>query len=226
MSGWAQRNAEAAEDAMQAHADEVVENDRLRKRIAELEADAKRWKDAFTTSQTHLDVVAEKLIPLLPGGWKHDWAGDVADGISERITGLEAERDKMRAEHDADIEALQSSCDALLNEAAGMREALKPFAHFIDQWDRKPLRGIDDHVYGIHPGTELEATISRTSCRAAKAALTAPATSAALERVRREAQADLLKELIDECATVFAGDLPHITRSTLVDRAAELRGGK
>lgn len=197
------------------------------KRIAELEADAKRWKDAFTTSQTHLDVVAEKLIPLLPGGWKHDWAGDVADGISERITGLEAERDKMRAEHDADIEALQSSCDALLNEAAGMREALKPFAHFIDQWDRKPLRGTDDHFYGIHPGTEWEATISRTHCRAAKAALTTPATDAALERVRREAQAEAFEEA-RRMAACLSSSVIEMELGFKRDsaRAAALRGGE
>lgn len=38
-------------------------------------------------------------------------------------------------------------------------EALNPIVQFIDQFDRKPLVKIDDQFYGIHTGTEFEASL-------------------------------------------------------------------
>lgn len=52
-------------------------------------------------------------------------------------------------------------------EAAAMREALHPFAEFATMWDAKPLRGTADAFYGIHHGTEWEATLKVSDCRKA-----------------------------------------------------------
>jgi len=49
--------------------------------------------------------------------------------------------------------------------------ALEPFAKFAEKWDEKPLSRMADELYGIHVGTEWEATISLSDCRRAKAAL-------------------------------------------------------
>jgi hypothetical protein len=38
-------------------------------------------------------------------------------------------------------------------------EALKPFIHFIEQWDRAPLGKIANEFYGIHNGTKFEAKL-------------------------------------------------------------------
>lgn len=53
----------------------------------------------------------------------------------------------------------------------GLREALKPFAHFARQWDRQPMRGYDEQFYGIHTGTEYAADLSVPDMRSALAAL-------------------------------------------------------
>jgi hypothetical protein len=50
-------------------------------------------------------------------------------------------------------------------------EALKPFALFAEKYDAKPLRQLDDRIYGIHAGTEWEAELSVSDCRKARAAL-------------------------------------------------------
>lgn len=52
--------------------------------------------------------------------------------------------------------------DEMLNShdaAPDMVEAMKPLVDFIEAFERKPLGQIDDEFYGIHAGTEWEASI-------------------------------------------------------------------
>ena len=57
---------------------------------------------------------------------------------------------------------------ALVDDLA---ERLKPFAEFARAFDAKPIRGLDDRLYGIHTGTEWEGELKLSDCRAARAAL-------------------------------------------------------
>lgn len=77
---------------------------------------------------------------------------------------------------DASIELtqIQDALDAKDREIARLRDALKPFAFFAEQWERRPLRGIADELYGIHAGTEFEAGIRLADCRKAREALANP----------------------------------------------------
>lgn len=52
-----------------------------------------------------------------------------------------------------------------------MREALEPFAAFIDAFDAKPLSGIDNDLYRIHGGTEYEGVIRLSDFRKARSAI-------------------------------------------------------
>jgi hypothetical protein len=61
--------------------------------------------------------------------------------------------------------------EALEAENARLREALEPFAHFADQWNKQPLRGIADTVYVIHLDTEYEAAFRLSDCQIARRAL-------------------------------------------------------
>ena len=49
-------------------------------------------------------------------------------------------------------------------------EALAPFAFFADQFERKPLYKVANEFYGIHFGTEWEASLSHSQTRAARSA--------------------------------------------------------
>ena len=50
--------------------------------------------------------------------------------------------------------------------------ALRPFAAFIDAYERKPVKW-DDEFIAIHVGTEFEATLKLSDLREARAALRA-----------------------------------------------------
>ena len=52
-------------------------------------------------------------------------------------------------------------------------EALKPLVAFITQFDRKPLGQIADEFYGIHTGTEWEASLRLSDLRKLREALSA-----------------------------------------------------
>jgi hypothetical protein len=70
-------------------------------------------------------------------------------------------------------EALHAEIDRLRGINAELLDALKPFAHFADQWDKNPLRGIaHDRTYVIHDG-EDEGVFSLNDCYAARAAIAA-----------------------------------------------------
>jgi len=56
-------------------------------------------------------------------------------------------------------------------------EALTPFATFWRQWQRQPMRGMDDVVYAIHTGTEYEAELRRSDCERADRVLRALAST-------------------------------------------------
>lgn len=59
----------------------------------------------------------------------------------------------------------------LLTVTREMAEALRPFAHFWQQWERSPIGKLGDEFYGIHVGTAHEAVLSRSDCRRAAEAL-------------------------------------------------------
>jgi hypothetical protein len=52
-----------------------------------------------------------------------------------------------------------------------LREAAKPIADFITAFDAKPLRQVNDEFYGIHAGSEWEASIRLSHFRALKKAV-------------------------------------------------------
>ena len=54
---------------------------------------------------------------------------------------------------------------ALLREAG---EALRPMAVFAQMLDTKPLKHMDDEFYGIHVGTEFEASLRTSDFRSAR----------------------------------------------------------
>lgn len=60
---------------------------------------------------------------------------------------------------------------SLIEENERLREALKPFAQFVERFDNKPLRTLDDELYAIHVGTEWEASIRLSDFRKALNAL-------------------------------------------------------
>ena len=173
MDNWAQRHAEAAEDAMQAHADEVAENERLRKRIAELEAESRRTQE-----------LCDKAI---------ERANELED--------VDAERDRLLAANVSLREALE--------KAKGM------------------MRAVDSNDDDYAPPLGFYAV-----CIAIDAALAQPATTEALERVRKEAKADVSDELADH----FNSRAFHVggtaekafleAEETCRAKAAELRGGE
>lgn len=47
----------------------------------------------------------------------------------------------------------------LLKALEAARGPLQHIAHFAAQWERKPLKHTHDEFYGIHSGTEFEATL-------------------------------------------------------------------
>jgi hypothetical protein len=53
--------------------------------------------------------------------------------------------------------------------AKAIRKTLEPFAHFWRQWQRQPMRGLDDEFYCIHTGSEFEASLRRSDCERAAA---------------------------------------------------------
>jgi hypothetical protein len=62
----------------------------------------------------------------------------------------------------------RQSAEAQLSLAV---EALRPFAEFSAALKAKPLRGVDDEFYGIHTGTEWEASLRFSQIHAAAAFL-------------------------------------------------------
>ena len=66
---------------------------------------------------------------------------------------------------------MPNTYDELLASHERLEKALMPFAHFATMFAAKPLGGMSNTIYGIHAGTQWEATISRTDCKAALEAL-------------------------------------------------------
>jgi hypothetical protein len=86
---------------------------------------------------------------------------------ADEIEALRAENARLRTAFDAgviDYAVLKAENDRL-------REALKPFVDFIDAFDAKPLRSLDDKFYGIHSGTRWQAELRFSDFRRARAAL-------------------------------------------------------
>ena len=57
---------------------------------------------------------------------------------------------------------------------AALEAALRPFAKFAEAFDAKPIARLDDEFYAIHTGTQWEASLRLSDCRAARAALAPP----------------------------------------------------
>ena len=49
--------------------------------------------------------------------------------------------------------------------------ALEPFAHFFEQFSKKPISQLDDEFYMIHAGTEWEASLRLSDMKLAAEAL-------------------------------------------------------
>lgn len=68
-----------------------------------------------------------------------------------------------------DLSAENTRLRALVGEA---KEVLKPVVVFIKAFDAKPISQVGDGFYGIHAGTEFEATLHLSDLRAASSLLT------------------------------------------------------
>jgi len=75
--------------------------------------------------------------------------------------------------HIQELRNLSRAYLALVKERERLVSALQPFAHFWRQWERLPIRRLDDELYGIHVGTKYEASLRRSDCAEASAALDA-----------------------------------------------------
>lgn len=108
------------------------------------------------------------------------WDDDVEDGVPRCAVCVSPDALATASVMRARIAALEA-------QVAALAGALRPFAQFIDQWEQKPLAGMADEFYAIHTGTEWEASLRRSDCLTARAALTADATHLAqLDAARRE----------------------------------------
>lgn len=67
------------------------------------------------------------------------------------------------------------SVELLRERIKDLEAALEPFALFAKKWDEKPIRGLDDVIYGIHAGTEWAAELRLSDCHNAGAVLTGEA---------------------------------------------------
>ena len=92
--------------------------------------------------------------------------------------------DFLDPEHGHDLKDLAGTIDRevclpqLLAALEAAREPLEHAARFIAQFDRQPLKGTADEFYGIHHGTEFEASLKRSELR--KAVLAAKLVRGAL----------------------------------------------
>lgn len=67
-----------------------------------------------------------------------------------------------------DAKSYAALAEAELNEVL---LALLPFAFFAKQVDTKPLQGLADDFYEVHPGTPHHAALKFSDCRRAQKAL-------------------------------------------------------
>lgn len=111
-----------------------------------------------------------------PGPWEvthNHWSkssiddtGDYGYPVAECNIHYEADE-----ESQGHFEAIKEANAQLISAAPEMAEALKPFERFIEAFESKPMRGLDETIYAIHAGTEHEAVITREHMRKARAAL-------------------------------------------------------
>ena len=97
---------------------------------------------------------------------------------SERLeaehTRLAAELDEARGKFDAmeiDFCDMREKFEAERSGKAKLVEALRPFEAFAKAFDRKPVKGLGDDLYSIHPFSEFEASIRLSDLRRARAAI-------------------------------------------------------
>ena len=129
-----------------------------------------------------------------------------------RAIEAEGKLEQMRMDRDGAVAAcnkLHEDKRELAAHVERLREALRPFAEFIDAFDAVPMVGIADEFYSINTGTEHEATLSRQQMRLARSALAStPAQS--LREVRAEAGRD---GFLAGMARATRRDLPPDRRS-------------
>jgi len=90
-----------------------------------------------------------------------------AGQLVARRDGLDSVTDATRA----DIAWLIEQVTASRARVRELETALRPFATFWNQWQRKPLSGMADTFYAIHTGTEYAAELRRSDCERAAALL-------------------------------------------------------
>jgi hypothetical protein len=120
-----------------------------------------------------------------PGPWSSFAPDDVGQKFSVERLGSNhfvksrkiatAHHDKGNGEANARLIAaapeLLEMARKLQAENDRLREAAKPIADFITAFDAKPLRQVVDEFYGIHAGSEWEASIRLSHFRALKKAM-------------------------------------------------------
>ena len=89
----------------------------------------------------------------------------VVDGLWKRCLGHYSTDEQVREDR------MMNRLHAKDQRIAQLEAALKPFAFFASQWERQPLRGMDNVIYAIHTGSEYAAELRRSDCFTARQVL-------------------------------------------------------
>ena len=168
---------------------------RLRAALAREVAEAALWRTNLEHAQSDLagEVEAHRLereARVRAEGERDDAERELA-GVRVTFTAMEELRMQTRdalVRQNAKVAALEAErdgIDALWLKArfdavdahqriAVLEAALRPFAKFAEAFDAKPIARLDDEFYAIHTGTQWEASLRLSDCRAARAALAPP----------------------------------------------------
>lgn len=112
-------------------------------------------------AEAALRAVLERNVELEEMGraWQESDEHKHADALRAEVEQAEEEATFLRGQYNES------------EEKRGKAEAaLRPFADFADAWDRKPIRGLDDVLYGIHSG-EDRGELRLSACKRARAVL-------------------------------------------------------
>ncbi len=113
-------------------------------------------------------------------GPKYADLGIYKDGKPVLPLGIDHHEIRLDLGREWDVNALRSvfteltdaanSHSSLLASHERLKQALEPVAKFIEAFDRKPIK-MHDEFYGIHTGTEFEASLKLSDLRAIATAL-------------------------------------------------------
>lgn len=175
-------------------------------RIAELEIEVKLWKDSYTTAQIEVDTYCSGLAALTTS--PHGCAADLVAAVKAEIaewgtlaTDINDVRQQLK-----EMAVWRAERDTLLASVATLRGALEKIPDVaieaIATYCRRTGR---DFVEGLRSCVELQMTYYK------HAALANPATTEALERVKAEARADLMRVVVQ--AMLHPEDLPEVAQN-------------